>query len=270
MNSHISLPNIINAEVYKSSHSKLIRGILFSPLIINLLMFIYITYKGKNGLFDYTMPAYNGDPWLMVWSRYTLPLFSLMFPLMLIILSYLLCEFEFQNNNIRSLFSFPIAKWKLYLSKIIVLSILIFVLCIVAWGSFVLLGYLLGVVIPVYRFAEYDIGLSSSLIMLRVVVASFCMGTFGLVISLSTRNFTIPILLGVFLTATSIFTTNEALGEYMPFTTFTYLASVRPIDELTRFATRDMINIVFSCIAIFVGYICFTPEKKSLLRRKSR
>lgn len=137
MKIHISLLNIIRAEVYKASRSKLIIGILLSPLVVYLLMSIYIIYKGRDGLFDYTALAYSGDPWLMVWSRYTLPLFSLMFPLILIVLSYLICEFEFQNNNIRSLFSFPIVWWKLYLSKFIVLSVLIIALCIITWSGFV-------------------------------------------------------------------------------------------------------------------------------------
>lgn len=262
MKIHISLLNIIRAEVYKASRSKLIIGTLLSPLVVYLLMSIYIIYKGRDGLFDYTALAYSGDPWLMVWSRYTLPLFSLMFPLILIVLSYLICEFEFQNNNIRSLFSFPIVWWKLYLSKFIVLSVLIIALCIITWSGFVLFGYLLGEVIPAYRFAEYAIGLSSSLVMLRALLASFCVGVFGLVVSLLTRNFTIPILLGVFLTASAIFVTNESVGEFIPFTTFTYLASVRPIDELTSFTTRDVINIGFLCIAMPIGYISFTPEKR--------
>lgn len=53
----------------------------------------------------------------MIWSRYTLPLLSLVLPPTIVILSYMVCELEFQNDNIE--LSFPIVKWKLYLSKVL-------------------------------------------------------------------------------------------------------------------------------------------------------
>ena len=115
-----------------------------------------------------------------------------MFPLILIVLSYLICEFEFQNNNIRSLFSFPIVWWKLYLSKFIVLSVLIIALCIITWSGFVLFGYLLGRWFLHIDLLNMLLGYPRSLVMLRALLASFCVGVFGLVVSLLTRNFTIP------------------------------------------------------------------------------
>lgn len=243
-------------------------ALLFSPLPIYFLLILYVTYKGREVLFDYTAFAYDGNPWSMVWGRYALPFFCLVVPPSIVILSYLICELEFHNDNIRSLFSLPIFRWKLYLSKVFVLSLLTVIFCIVVWISFVLGGYLLGLLIPTYKFTAYSIWLPSVQILLRALLASLSVGAFGIVVSLLSRDFTLPILLGFFLTAFAVFVTNEPVGEYLPFATFTYLASVRPVDELTRFATRDVVNIVFWCIAMFIGYKCFLPEKKSLLHRK--
>ena len=72
------------------------------------------------------------------------------------------------------------------------------------------------------------------------------------------------ILLGFFFTAFAVFMTNEPSGAYLPFVTFTYLASIRPVEELTSFALRDVVNLLSWGIALVIGYLCFTPEKKQL------
>ena len=55
-------------------------------------------------------------------------------------------------------------------------------------------------------------------------------------------------------------------GKYLPFTTLTYLASPHTVAELTAFSERDVINLSLLVISLFIGYRCFTPEKRSLLR----
>ena len=117
MKSNISLSNFLSAEIYKVFHNKLVVMLLLSPLIVYLLVLLYLTFKGWSGLFDYAQPRYTENPWMLIWSRHVLPIFSFMLPLSVTILSYLICEIEFQNDNIRTLLSFPIVRWKSYLSK---------------------------------------------------------------------------------------------------------------------------------------------------------
>lgn len=106
----VSFSSMLRAELYKTLRNGRILMILLSPLAIYLLLFFYVTYKGREGLFNYTMPVYEGDPWLMLWSRYTLPFFSLIIPIAVVTLSYLICEIEFQNDNIRALFAHSYSK----------------------------------------------------------------------------------------------------------------------------------------------------------------
>ena len=55
-------------------------------------------------------------------------------------------------------------------------------------------------------------------------------------------------------------------GKYLPFTTLIYLASPHTVAELTTFSERDVINLSLLGISLFIGYRCFTPEKRSSLR----
>ena len=91
-------------------------------------------------------------------------------------------------------------------------------------------------------------------------------GVFGLIVSLLSRNFTLPVLLALFFTVLAVFTSNEPAGKYLPFTTLTYLASPHTVAELTALAERDVINLSLLVISLFIGYRCFTPAKGSLLR----
>lgn len=262
----VSFSSMLRAELYKTLRNGRILMNLLSPLAIYLLLFFYVTYKGQEGLFNYTMPVYEGDPWLMLWSRYTLPFFSLFIPIAVVTLSYLICEIEFQNDNIRALFAHPIAKWKLYLSKTSVLSLLIAIFSILIWLCFVLGGYLLELLIPAYPFGAYAVWGPSIAVWGRAIPAMLLIGVFGLIVSLLSRNFTLPVLLALFFTVLAVFTSNEPAGKYLPFTTLTYLASPHTVAELTAFSERDVINLLFLCISPFIGYRCFTPEKRSLLR----
>ncbi len=262
----VSFSSMLRAELYKTLRNGRILMILLSPLAIYLLLFLYVTFKGREGLFNYTMPAYEGDPWLMLWSRYTLPFFSLIIPIAVVTLSYLICEIEFQNDNIRTLFALPIAKWKLYLSKTSVLSLLIAIFSIHIWLCFVLGGYLLELLIPVYPFGAYAVWGPSIAVWGRAIPAMLLIGVFGLIVSLLSRNFTLPVLLALFFTVLAVFTSNEPAGKYLPFTTLTYLASPHTVAELTALAERDVINLSLLVISLFIGYRCFTPAKGSLLR----
>ena len=264
MKSLISLSNILQAEVYKTLRNRRIVTILLSPLVLYLLILLYAIYKGRTGLLDATAIVYDGNPWLMIWSRYTLPLLSFVLPPAIVILSYMVCELEFQNDNIRTFFALPIVKWKLYLSKVLSLSLLTVILCLVTWLGFILGGYLLGLLIPAYKFTDYSIWIGSIQLLGRILLASLSIGALGLIVSLLARSFTLPILLGFFLTAFAVFMANEPSGAYLPFVTFTYLASIRPVEELTSFALRDVVNLLSWGIALVIGYLCFTPEKKQL------
>lgn len=263
MKSNISLSNFLSAEIYKVFHNKLVVMLLLSPLIVYLLVLLYLTFKGWSGLFDYAQPRYTENPWMLIWSRHVLPIFSFMLPLSVTILSYLICEIE----NIRTLLSFPIVRWKSYLSKVFVLQLLIMILCVIVWVCFVLGGYLLGILIPAYRFVEYTIWLPSMQVTSRVLLASFSVGAIQLLISLLSRNFTLPILSCILLTAIALFVTNDPLGSYLPFVTYTYIASIRPIEELTRYTTRDVVNIISWGVVTLLGYMWFTafPKKNCSL-----
>lgn len=89
MKSLISLSNILQAEVYKTLRNRRIVTILLSPLVFYLLILLYAIYKGRTGLLDVTAIVYDGNPWLMIWSRYTLPLLSFVLPPAIVILSYM-------------------------------------------------------------------------------------------------------------------------------------------------------------------------------------
>ena len=262
MKTSISFLLLLRAEVYKVLHNKHVVTLVLSPLVISLLILLFVAYKSRAGLFDETLPTYTADPWLMLWGRYTLPLFSLLLPSFVVTLSYIVCDIEFRNDNIRMLLAFPAPKWRLYLSKVSALAMLIFILIVTTWIGFVLGGFLLGGLVPVYQFADYPVCVASGQVALRTLLASFSVGALGLLVSLLTRNFTMPILLGCFFTGIAVFVTNEAIGQYLPFATFTYIASIRPTEDLTTFALRDMLNILWGIVALLAGFLCFSSEKK--------
>lgn len=91
----------------------------------------------------------------------------------------------------------------------------------------------------------------------RVLLASFSVGAIQLLISLLSRNFTLPILSCILLTAIALFVTNDPLGSYLPFVTYTYIASIRPIEELTKYTTRDVEYNIMGCCNIAWLYVVY-------------
>lgn len=262
MKTSITFPLLLQAEVYKLLHNRHAVALALSPLVISLLMLLFTVYKSRAGLFDETHPTFTANPWLMLWGRYTLPLFSLLLPPLVVTLSYITCDIEFRNDNIRMLFAFPIAKWRLYLSKVSAIAILISILIATTGISFVLGGYLLGALLPAYQFADHPVWIASAQVAVRTLLAAFSVGALGLLISLLSRSFTMPILLACFFTGIAVFVTNENIGQYLPFVTFTYIASIHPIEDLTTFAMRDISNILWGIATLLAGFLFFSPEKK--------
>ncbi len=256
----ISLWHLCKSELYKVRHNRNIIGTICFPILYFLLIFTYLLYKGREGLFDHEIGSFPGNPWLLIWVKQTLPILSLTFPIAIALQSHSICDIEYQNDNIRFLFSMPISRAKLYASKVLVLLLLIGTLCICAWGSFVFFGYMLGLFIPAYPFGSYAIFGPATLILSRILLASFCVGIFQLFLSLRFRNFSIPIFTCVFFSAASIFMLTEPYGMYFPLCTYTDMASSHTVEELASYSRRELANVVLLGIFLLIGYMSFTPN----------
>ncbi len=269
MKHKIGFINILKAELYKVFGNKGLLSSILLPTVALFLLFLYLLYSNRAILFR-TDIHYPENPWILFFGRQTLPVLSLLMPIIIGLISFSICDIEYRNNNLRFLFSMPIRKSHLYLSKLLTLLTLITSTCVITCSVFIICGYCYELLIPAYKFSQYYDAITPLIILSKIVLTSLCVGIMQLYLSLLFRNLIIPIFICVFFTIMAIFIQNETYNVYFPFCTYTRIASAYSTDIISHYEKADLVNaILFLCFSV-AGYFAFSPYKKKLPLIKSK
>ncbi|MDR1202089.1 MAG: ABC transporter permease [Tannerellaceae bacterium] len=189
---HISFFSILKSEYFKIRYNIGVWLILFFPLFVTIGVDMYILDNASDAILN-TDITFNYNPWQFILGRYIFQLYSVLYPIIVAIFCYSLCDMEYKNNGFKLLFTLPVNKRIIYFSKLLVLlEIMLFSICI-AYLLFLLSGYLMSYILPGYGFLDYDFRQTVFIYFstLYIGMIAICMIQYAL--SLLFKSFVIPV-----------------------------------------------------------------------------
>ena len=255
----MSLYNIsalFRAECFKMKYNKGILLIFLFPIVITAITASYIIYKSK----DILEPILY-DPWIGILGRYLFSIYAFLFPLIIAISCYSLCETEYKNKSLKQLFTFPALKSEIFIAKITLLTSLIFFTVLIAYAIFLLSGYLVNYIFPVYNFLDYNIMQVAAVYFSKIFITALSIAAIQYFLGLAFENFVIPIGFASFFTIMSLIANKWEYIGYLPYYSFYYAFNSYMTSNEILITIIELINIGYIFIFISLSYLVFVTKK---------
>ncbi|MDR3022486.1 ABC transporter permease [Chryseobacterium sp.] len=247
-----------SSEQYKLSKNKEIFGILLLPVLIIFAIDLYMVYDVLSSGVQETEGTVN--PWKMSLGRTVFMFFYLLYPILVSLFVHACCDVEYRNNNYKILFTLPVSKTKIFLSKALFIQITVFFSVLFSYLAFLLSGYLLGIAFPQFGFQNYDFREVIFYVFLKFFITLSAIAMVQLTLSLLFKNFIYPIGFGVFML---LFTTIIHKKKFADFLIYTggYQSMENFMNENITFERIDYCNIAAIFIFMAASFYLFVRKK---------
>ncbi|MDR6466202.1 ABC transporter permease [Chryseobacterium sediminis] len=247
-----------SSEQYKLSKNKEIFGILLLPVLIIFAIDLYMVYDVFRSGAEETEGTVN--PWKMSLGRTVFMFFYLLYPILVSLFVHACCDVEYRNNNYKILFTLPVSKTKIFLSKALFIQITVFFSVLFSYLTFLLSGYLFGIAFPQLGFQNYDFREVIFYIFLKFFITLSAIAMVQLTLSLLFKNFIYPIGFGVFML---LFTTIIHQKSFADFLIYTggYRSLEDFLNEKIAFERMDYCNIAAIFIFMAASFYLFVRKK---------
>src|SRR5690606_15609932 len=105
------------SEYYKLSKNKELVGLVFVPVTLTVLVAGYLYYDLSQNMAEEIDGSIN--PWKGVLGIVVCQFFYLLYPILVAIFVHACCDVEYKNNNYKVLFTLPVSKFKIFISKVL-------------------------------------------------------------------------------------------------------------------------------------------------------
>ena len=240
------------SEKYKLLRNRQIFGVLLPPALLILLIDGYIIYDiMKTG-----SAAAVPNPWKVLLGRYVFQFFYLLYPIVVAVYVYACCEVEYKNNNYKILFTLPLSRLNIFLSKVLFILLTVLFSVLLAYTAFLASGYVLSKLYPQLGFQNYDYRTVIFYTFLKLFITLSAIAMLQLALSLIFRSFIYPIGISMFMLVFSVFTVNRDFSDFIPYTG-AYKAFLNIVEENDAFARLDYSNVVMTVIFILISFFLF-------------
>ncbi len=248
------------SEYYKLSKNKEIFGLLLVPAILTILITGYLYYDvvQNTGVGDGSV-----NPWKYMLGKPVFQFFYLLYPILIAIFVHACCDVEYQNNNYKILFTLPLSKCRIFVSKILFILTTSLLSVLLSYFIFLLCGYLLSIVLPEIGFQNYDFRNVICFVFLKLYITLAAISSIQLLISLQFKNFIYPMGFAMFMLVFSVFTSQKSFSDFIPYTG-TYRAFTTLFSENTKFERLDYLN--FCSMLIFLAGSFYVFKRKAQAR----
>ncbi|TLV02479.1 ABC transporter permease [Dyadobacter luticola] len=184
---------------------------VFAPAFVVVVAFVAGYADGEK----FYKPGVN--PWFN-FSEHILAGWSLfIFPIYVSLLSALYAGIEHQNRAWGYIYSLPMLKSSIYLSKLVVLTALIALSHVVLFVSGSLAGNLMGVLKPAYGFQDFTMPTFMPQACIWICICGLGMTVIQLLISLWFESFIVPAGFGLFATLTGAIARSFQVSHFSPY-----------------------------------------------------
>lgn len=232
---------LIRQEFYKIKSTLAFRSAWILPLLINLLIVSIFLIKADEIL---KSPIPN------MWYRYMEFILGVMgtliLPMYVIFLTFSINDIEHKADTWKNLFSYPIEKRQVFLSKWIS-TLLVFGIFILSFYTFTYLGgQILGQINPAFGFQNHDMGIQILQVYSKMFLASIALLSIQFFFSMLWSDFMKSMGIGLLLTIASLIIMQWEYSYFSP-----YAQPMVSILSLFKKNSNGIIN--FNSKEIWVG-----------------
>jgi len=245
-----------SSEQYKLSKNKEIFGIFLVPVLIIIAITLYIAYDTVNS----SRTEGSVNPWKFILGRYVFLFFYILYPILVSLFVHACCDVEYRNNNYKILFTIPISKSKIFISKVSYILLTVLLSILLSYVVFLGCGYLLGIVISETGYQNYDYREVIFYTFFKFYIMLSAVAMIQLVLGLLLKNFIYPI---GFCIVMLLFTGIVSEKKFSDFLVYTgaYKSYSNYMNENTLLENLDYSNVAFIFIFATVSFYIFRKIK---------
>ena len=204
---------IIHIELKKIKSTASLQLALISGFFIPVIYFIYYLTK-----YTSLIPSEGVDPWEKFISEQFRNTAPFLLPILFILQTSLVAQIEHRVNGFKYIFTQPVQRWKVYLSKMITVILVL----LISFISFAVLlycsGSLVGSIHKELMFTEHPFPWIRVISFLTTVfIANLGLLAIQFWLSLRFKNFIVPIGIGMVLLVTGLIVYRAEESLYMPY-----------------------------------------------------
>ncbi|KPE49443.1 ABC transporter permease [Chryseobacterium indologenes] len=247
-----------SSEQYKLSKNREIFGVLLVPALIIFAIDLYIAYDvissgiGTGGGTE--------NPWKMSLGRMVFMFFYMLYPILVSLFVHACCDVEYKNNNYKILFTIPVSKSKIFISKALFILITILLSVLLSYFTLLLSGYLFSIVFPELGFQNYDFREVIFYTFLKFTITLSAIAMIQLALSLVFKNFIYPIGISMFMLIFSGLVNEKKFSDFLVYTGG-YKSYGNFMSENISFERLDYSNIAAIFVFAVISFYLFVRKK---------
>ena len=156
---------MIKIEIFKTSKIKVLNILLIFPVIVSIIV-VYLTR------FQISEGQWQGDNFWKIYFNYFFTLYSFILPVILSVMVSIQMGIEYKNNAFQMLYTTPVQRYNILLSKLFVLIGWIFLFLLIVFTCILFTG---TIFVQLYRdkiFFEHDLYLPILRFFIKIYIAS--------------------------------------------------------------------------------------------------
>lgn len=246
-----------SSEQYKLSKNKEIFGILLLPALIIFAVDLYSIYGilTEGGVEEGTT-----NPWKMVLGKTVSLFLYMLYPILVSLFVHACCDVEYRNNNYKILFTIPVSKSKIFVSKVLFMQMTVWFSMILTYLVFLLSGYFFSIAFPELGFQNYDFREVIFYAFLKFTITLSAITMIQLALSLTFKNFIYPIGFSMFMLVFSGLTNEKKFSDFLVYTGGSKLFGNLMFENIS-FERLDYCNMAAIFVFAGVSFYLFVRKK---------
>ena len=257
MNIALQLKRGISAEIFKYKKTFTLWLLILAPAFVPVINFIIFWRKGPEIINE------GMDAWSTL-IGYSIDPANFLFPFFVMMVALLVNNIEYSSNTWKLIYAQPLSRLALYLSKMKVFIVMIFI-SLMLFGTFtILVGLSMRIVQPGLGFEEsFSFGFEYAL-MVKIFLATLGMASIQFFISQQSKNLILP--LGIGIAGLISFMIVVRGWEYAPYHPYGYsILATGGVRQEGYQIWADMTSVYKSLI---VAVVMFTIAGVTQLRKR--
>lgn len=246
-----------SSEQYKLSKNKEIFGILLLPALIIFAVDLYNIYRI---LTEGGAGEGSSNPWKLILGRTICMFLYILYPILVSLFVHACCDVEYRNNNYKILFTIPVSKSKIFVSKVLFILITVWFSMILTYLVFLLSGYLFSIIFPELGFQNYDFREVIFYVFLKFAITLSAIAMIQLALSLTFKSFIYPIGFSMFMLIFSGLTNEKKFSDFLAYTGGSKFFGNLMFENIA-FERLDYCNIAAVFIFAVVSFYLFVRKK---------
>ena len=245
--------NIFFSEIFKTKRNVGLIIMLCLPVIVSMYFFI-TTWNGFAKISDsLTIGTYLGE----TYTRNHFYLYSFLYPLIVSFAVFSFDNIEYPNDCTRLVFTLPVKKSKIFLSKVFVLFLYVTCSIVLAYTLFVLSINALSLLFPELCLQSFEVRDDINILFLRTYVFMIAVMMIQNCLSMLFKNFMMPVSFALFCSIVSIIASNWKWSFLFPYGGIYKALGWFYQEDLHLFHKEIVASLIYIVIFYAIGFIVF-------------